>query len=381
MKIIARVFFVLTLLLGGLSLSSCEEFGFMQGAEGNETEEPNTPIVKGLVLYASSSVIVANGQEELVVTVELDGVDVTDLASLYVNNTPMSGNIFTTQKTGDYKFYASYKGKISNQVTVKAANPALYVALPEDSQPENFNGFDRKVLVAEGTGTWCGYCPYMIAALELFSENGSNADKAVIVATHSGDEFSCTASEAVVAAMNIKSFPSCVLNFNPEIFVENNYPEVNAENINAMVGMELKESARVGVAAATAMSADSTIVGVRAAVKVGKDGSYRVNAWLIEDGVAAYQYGASVINHMHILRDASCVSPIQGQLLGGKETCSEGDVVEFYYEFDINKANVANVRNCKIAVLVTASTGTSTRFFTNNIIECHVGESVPFAYN
>lgn len=381
MRKIANIFFVLTLLLGGVSLSSCEEFGFMQGTEGNETEEPNTPIVKGLVLYTSSSIIVADGQEELVVTVEFDGVDVTDMAYLYVNNTPMSGNIFTAQKAGDYKFYASYKGKVSNQVTVKAANPALYVALPEDSQPDNLNGFDRKVLVAEGTGTWCGYCPYMIAALELFSENGSNADKAVIVATHSGDEFSCTASEAAVAAMNIYDYPSCVLNLNPEILVKNNYPDVNAENINAMVGMELKESAGVGIAAATALSADSTIVGVRAAVKIGKGGSYRINAWLIEDGVAAYQYGAAVINHMHILRDASCVSPIQGQLLGDKEACSEGDVVEFYYEFNAKKANVANVRNCKIAVLVTASSGSSSKYFVNNIIECPVGESVPFAYN
>ena len=381
MKKIANIFFVLTLLLCGVNLTSCDELGFLQGAEGNETEDPNTPIVKGLVLYTSSSVFVADGQEELVVTVEFDGVDVTDLASLYVNNTPMSSNIFTTQKTGDYKFYASYKGKISNQVTAKAANPALYVALPEDSQPEKFNGFDRKVLVVEGTGTWCGYCPYMIAALELFSENGSNADKTVIVATHSGDEFSNTASEAAVAAMNIKDFPSCVLNFNPEILIENNYPDVNAEHINAMVGMELKESASVGISAATAVSADSTIVGVRAAVKVGKEGSYRVNAWLIEDGVAAYQYGAAVINHMHILRDASCVSPIQGQLLDGKETRSEGDVVEYYYEFNTNKANVANVRNCKIAVLVTASSGTSSKYFVTNIVECHVGESVPFAYN
>lgn len=387
MKKIANIFFVLTLLLGGTSLVSCEKFSFLQGGEGTEQEggtENNgqtTPAVKTAVLSASTSIIIADGEEEVTFTVMFGDQDVTDSVYLYVDNKRMSSNRFSTDKAGSYKFFASYKGKISNTVVITAANPALYIGLPEDSQPENFNGFDRKVLVAEGTGTWCGGCPYMIAALELFSENGSNADKAVIVATHNGDEFSSAASEAAVVAMNIKSLPSCVLNFNPEIFVENNYPEVNAENINAMVGMELKESARVGVAAATAMSADSTIVGVRAAVKVGKDGSYRVNAWLIEDGVAAYQYGASVINHMHILRDASCVSPIQGQLLGGKETCSEGDVVEFYYEFDINKANVANVRNCKIAVLVTASTGTSTRFFTNNIIECHVGESVPFAYN
>ena len=382
MKRIANLFLVLTLLLGGVSLASCEKLPEIEGTEqgGTENNIPTTPVAKSAVLSASTSIIVADGEDEVTFTVLFGEQDVTDSVYMYVDNKRMTSTKFSTDKAGSYKFFASYKGKISNTVVITAANPALYIGLPEDSQPDKFDGFDRKVLVAEGTGTWCGYCPYMIRALELFEENGSNASKAVIVATHSGDEFSNQASEAAVVAMKIKGFPSCVLNLDPEILIENNNPDINAEYINTMVGMELKEAARVGIAATTAVSADSTVVGVRTAVKVGEEGSYRINAWLIEDGVEAYQNGAEVIDHKHILRAASHVSPIQGVLLGEKETCSAGEQVEFYYEFDTKKADVESVENCKVVVLVTATNGTSSKYVVNNIIECPVGESVPFAY-
>lgn len=382
MKRIANLFLVLTLLLGGVSLASCEKLPEIEGTEqgGTENNIPTTPVAKSAVLSASTSIIVADGEDEVTFTVLFGEQDVTDSVYMYVDNKRMTSTKFSTDKAGSYKFFASYKGKISNTVVITAANPALYIGLPEDSQPDKFDGFDRKVLVAEGTGTWCGYCPYMIRALELFEENGSNAGKAVIVATHSGDEFSNQASEAAVVAMKIKGFPSCVLNLDPEILVENNNPDINAEYINTMVGMELKEAARVGIAATTAVSADSTVVGVRTAVKVGEEGSYRINAWLIEDGVEAYQNGAEVIDHKHILRAASHVSPIQGVLLGEKEACSAGEQVEFYYEFDTKKADVESVENCKVVVLVTATNGTSSKYVVNNIIECPVGESVPFAY-
>ena len=382
---------MLALLLGGWGLSSCEEFSFIQGTEGNEPQEPSSPAAKGVALYASSSLIVADGEDELVLNVKFNGVDVTDSAYIYVNNKRMSGNRFTTDKAGSYKFFASYKGKVSGNVIVTAANPALYVDLPEDSHPDKFTNFSRNILVAEATGTWCGYCPYMIRALELFSANGSNAKNTVIVAMHSGDTFSSESSEAAIAALHVSGFPSCVVNLNPEVLIENAQPEVNAENINSVVGMELKEAARVGVSAGVVVSPDSSMLAVRAAVKVGKDGAYRINAWLIEDGVPAsqssywYEFSdgksAIVIDHMHILRGASCVSPIQGKLLGEKETCAAGDMIEFYHEFNVAKANIANVANCKVAVLVTAATDSSTKFFVNNIIECGVGESVPFAYN
>ena len=380
MRKFSNLFFFMLLLLGGWSFSSCEP---------EQIETP--PVVKGFVISASSSLIIADGEDESVLTVKFDGVDVTDSAFIYMNKKRMNGNRFTTDKPGDYEFFASYKGKVSKTITIKAANPALYVSLPKDDQESRFSDFQRKVLIAEGTGTWCGYCPYMITALDIFSKNASNADKAVIVATHSGDEFSNAASDAAIRTMKISSFPSCVLNLNPDVIIENGNPDVVAENINSLVGMELKEEARVGISAATAISVDSTLIAVRAAVKVGTDGHYRINAWLIEDGVSASQSSnwpefsnnksTVVIDHMHILRDASSTSPIQGKLLGEKETCTAGDVIEFYHEFDATMADVANVANCKIVVMVSATSGTSSNYFVNNVIECGLSESVPFAYN
>ena len=354
--------------------------------------EAEKEVLEGdLVLSVSSDMLIANGTDELVFTAMVGDIDVTEEATLYVNNKQMSGNHFSTEQAGSYKFFASYEGKLSNYIAINAANPALYVELPEDSQIDKFSDFQRKVLITEGTGTWCGYCPYMITALELFSEYGSNADKAVIVAMHSGDEFGNAASDAAVSACRITGFPSCVFNLNPDALLENNDPNVNAENLNTMVAMELMETARVGIAAATAVNADSSVIGVRAAVKVGKDGKYRINAWLIEDGVPAsqssywYEFSdgksAIVIDHMHILRGASCVSPIQGQLLGDKGDCAAGDMLEYYHEFDAAKAGIADVANCKVVVMVAATSGSSSKFFVNNIIECPINESIPFAYN
>ena len=375
MKKVFSTLLTLAIMVGGLCFTSCEE----KESEGQ------------LVVTASTNIFLADGNDEVVLTAKVGELDVTQEVFFYVNNTPMSSNVFTTVKAGDYKFFASYKGDLSNQVTVKAASPALYIAVPEDSQPENFSGFQRKVLLTEATGTWCGYCPNMIAALEYFSENYSNASNTVVVATHNNDELSNDASEAVIKAiatnMTVEEqrkfgLPSCFVNFEPSTQVGTRLSvNIDAENLNSMVNMELKGTARVGIATATAASADNSIVGVRAAVKVGKAGSYRINAWLIEDGVSVYQSNAGVIDHMHILRGASSISPIQGQLLGEKESCAAGDVIDFYYEFNTKEHKIANVKNCKVAVLVTAGSGSASKFFVNNIVECAVGESVPFAYN
>lgn len=380
MKKIFNTLFSLAVLLGGFSLVSCEKEA--DALEGN------------LVLTASSEIFVANGEDELVLTAKVGDVDVTKEAKFYVSNQLMSSNVYTTTNAGNHRFFASYNGKISNQLTITAANPALYLELPEDSQPDKFDGFSHKVLLTQCTGTWCGYCPIMIRAIELFQETGSNAPNTVVVATHSGDDLSCKASENAIKAitanmssaeLNNFGFPSSFFSLNSETWIQNNDPTVNAENINTMAGMELRETARVGIAATVATTESKSVVAVRAAVKVGKAGSYRINAWLVEDSVSAYQssyweeVASGYMKHDHVLREAYCVSPIQGELLGGKASCEKGETFEIYHEFNIAEAGVSDAANCKVVVLV--SSGADKKYFVNNLIECPVGESVPFAYN
>ena len=341
------------------------------------------------VLSASADLFVADGEDELVLTVMAGTIDVTADAKIYVDYQVIPGNVFTTTKAKEYKIFASYNGRNSNNITVKAANPALYVELPEDTLADKFDGFHHNVLMTQATGTWCGYCPYMIRSIELFREYGSNAANTVVVATHSGDEFSCKASEAAVSALHVPGFPSSFFNLNPEAIVENNDPNINSEVINASAGMELKEKAHVGIAARVVTNSSKSVIAVRAAVKVGKTGAYRINAWLVEDKLPAYQssnwyefsngMSTVLIEHDFVLRGASCVSPIQGELLGGKASCEQGETIEYYYEFDADDADFVDAANCKVVVLVSAGSGKN--FYVNNVIECPVGKSVPFAYN
>ena len=340
------------------------------------------------ILYGADNIIAANGIDKLSFIVKVGDMDVTSKAAFYLNDQPYNSNTFSTEISEVYDFYSVYNEQRTNAISVRAIDSQLYASLPEDSNSEQFESFVRKVLVVQATGTWCGYCPYMIEALELFKKNGSNADKAVIAATHSGDKFSNIASEATISEMGIRNFPSCVFNLNPEVVVENNYPGISAENINATIGEELKGKAHIGIAASSSTTPDK--ISVYAAVKIGNYGAYRINAWLIEDGVAASQssnwyefsngMASVIIDHKHILRDASCVNPILGEWLGGKERCDVGETIEFYHEFDIKKANISNIENCKIAILVSTIQDNSHRFTVNNIIEFKVGEAKPFVY-
>ncbi len=370
MKKLIYSLFALTMLFG---MASCEE----------------KPVEGKPVLTVSTDLFVADGEEGVEFTVKVGDVDVTAESTIYVDNKPITGNFFTTTEAKFYKAFATYNGQTSNQLSIQAANPALYVELPEDTLADKFSGFHHNVLMTQATGTWCGYCPYMIRSIELFRENGSNAANTVVVATHSGDEFSCKASEAAVSALHVQGFPSSFFNLNPEAIVENNDPNINSEVINASAGMELKEKANVGIAARVATNNSKSVIAVRAAVKVGKTGAYRINAWLVEDKLPAYQasnwyefsngMSTALFEHVFVLRGASCLSPIQGELLGGKSSCEQGETIEYYYEFDADDADFVDAANCKVVVLVSAASGKN--FYVNNVIECPVGKSVPFAYN
>lgn len=370
MKKLIYSLFALTMLFG---MVSCEE----------------KPVEGKPVLTVSTDLFVADGEEGVEFTVKVGDVDVTAESTIYVDNKPITGNFFTTTEAKFYKAFATYNGQTSNQLSIQAANPALYVELPEDTLADKFDGFHHNVLMTQATGTWCGYCPYMIRSIELFRENGSNAANTVVVATHSNDEFSCKASEAAVSALHVQGFPSSFFNLNPEAIVENNDPNINSEVINASAGMELKEKANVGIAARVATNNSKSVIAVRAAVKVGKTGAYRINAWLVEDKLPAYQssnwyefsngMSTVLIEHDFVLRGASCLSPIQGEFLGGKSSCEQGETIEYYYEFDADDADFVDVANCKVVVLVSAASGKN--FYVNNVIECPVGKSVPFAYN
>lgn len=69
--------------------------------------------------------------------------------------------------------------------------------------------YSRKVVVEEGTGTWCGYCPRGIVAMEAMAEK--YPDNFIGIAVHSGDEMQVDGSYYPVLNY-FSGFPGCIVN-------------------------------------------------------------------------------------------------------------------------------------------------------------------------
>ena len=72
-------------------------------------------------------------------------------------------------------------------------------------------GFTRRIVVEEGTGTWCGYCPRGIVALEKMREK--YPDTFIGIEVHKGDAMQ---SATYAPLLNFfPSYPHCIINRDP----------------------------------------------------------------------------------------------------------------------------------------------------------------------
>ncbi len=80
------------------------------------------------------------------------GEDVSDEATFFVDNTEIAGSNFTSATEGDFEVYAEY---VAAGETFTTEAKEFSVIIPK-----------KKVVVEDYTGTWCGFCPRVAAAIE-----------------------------------------------------------------------------------------------------------------------------------------------------------------------------------------------------------------------
>ena len=175
--------------------------------DGGETTE------SGLVLSIDKQTIEANGTDAVTFSLTLDGAELmgNDATLSNVRIKHEVGDVkldryttkFTAVKNGDYSFIATYKGQQSkNSVHVKARNR------------EKYEPYGQKIVVYKITGTWCGYCPMMTAALKNVNQMWKN--NMIVVAMHNGDRWSLPSSSggdlagAMLSRFGGTGLPSCV---------------------------------------------------------------------------------------------------------------------------------------------------------------------------
>lgn len=213
----------------------------------------DTPEVKATSITITSNKLEMDLGGTLTFTVKnnLD-VNLTSTASIYFNNSVITGSTYTPTEDGNFAVRAEYDGLISSSVYVKinavntlssvvVSSTATQILLGEsvtlsavgnegsdltneatyfvdgveitgtsytpskrgneiitatysgfDSNEVNLMiGYKQKVLIEDYTGTWCGYCPRVAYGIELVEDE---LDTAVPVAIHRGSTDSSSGS-------------------------------------------------------------------------------------------------------------------------------------------------------------------------------------------
>lgn len=337
-----------------------------------------------ITLTADRDVICADGSDFVTFTVTLkadDGsvTDITDDAEIYLSATDelLDSYRFSTDKKGEYSFYAAYGLEMSEDVAVSAV--PVIPEIPDDPQA-SATAFKHRMLLIEHTGATCPNCPLMMNALKLVEENEAYNSRFNLVAAHSYD-YSFDAAYSDAAEILTAAFNTSATGNRPYPTITFNLTKTSVGHseteICSLIDELSKESASAGIAMGVEAAEGEIFANVE--FKFGKAGEYRIGAWLLEDDVYATQTGATEEwHHIHnnAIRAMHSTNAIE-RLYGTKlDKAAAGSKVSHLFRFTLDKDWEAE--NCKVFVYVTEASGDS--YDIVNCAVCPVGETMEYEY-
>ncbi len=338
------------------------------GEKPDPNDDPNKPAIpKGeFVLSVTPGLIKADGVATAQFTATLngqtavEGLDIVNDSRFIVytsDNQPIDGLSFSTTEAGSYTFWAAYGTNLSNRVTITATEQDV-PELPADPNPSSTD-FVHRALYTVYTGSGCMYCPYMTAAVHTLQEDEAYADKFVMTACHAFSPQSPAYCDAAMRIGNeLNPSGSAPVGFVDLAYqIGNTSVSNNVTNIKNAIDSRTGTPAKAGISAVASQAGEFVIV--RAAVKAAEAGQYRVNAWLLEDGIYAAQAGDTSIlpgydfnTHNNVIRLSGSNRVCEGNPLG---QLAAGAIGEQMFVMPIDaKWNKSNLR---VVVYVCAAEG------------------------
>lgn len=201
--------------------------------------------------------------------------------------------------------------------------------------------FQKRVLIEDYTGTWCGWCPRVAYGIQKVEELGI---RAVPVAIHNGDPMAWGSSSTWPQPVN--SFPTAMLN-RTTLW---DYPEnTNTKQVKYLNG----NNCELGLAMNSTVSGGNINLDVK--VKFAKDYTdLKLVVYVLEDNLVYNQtnytsglFGTGTVNPLvnfdnhHVLR--SCLTNIQGDVIQGTTTSGLSVTRNFTASVPSNVFNVANM--------------------------------------
>ncbi|NRD20861.1 Omp28-related outer membrane protein [Winogradskyella eckloniae] len=192
------------------------------------------------------------------------GVDVTDLATFYVNDEPIVGSSFSSASIGVFEVYGVY---MEDGVEVTTNTESFNVIIPK-----------RKIVVEDYTGTWCGFCPRVSAALTSLH---AETDDITVIAIHETansfeDPMHFGPIQILKDAFDIEGFPAAKINRT----VNWQNPHVNSD-VTSMAGLDTN----LALAINSELVDNELTVQVNVVFEEGSAAGDKLVVYLLEDGI------------------------------------------------------------------------------------------------
>lgn len=237
------------------------------------TENP-VPLTSMTVTPSSTNVYTGD-----VVTFTVAGnnnSNLTQACTIFVNGTQITGNTYTATTAGPLDVYAVYPS--STPVTSSTLNLTIAQAI----------NFQKRVLIEDYTGQWCGWCPRVAYSIGLVEKQTTFA---VPVAIHVAggstepDAFDGgAAAQTLGITFGVNSFPTGKLNRTTT------WTSLEPNHLQQVLDLVTGANPRVGLAMTTSLSSDGSSANVAVKVKFGQNFSnLKLVVYALEDKLSGNQ--------------------------------------------------------------------------------------------
>lgn len=352
---------------------------------GAEISGDNLPVDKAsLIAIEGNSWAEQNRAYTFSVGVKNDGAN--ELENAEIEYSLNDGTILT--KTGTFETPVTTNGvgyiSASLNCTEAGGQYPLSVKLTKVNGVEVSNGsvitktivcystgsvFMRKVLVEEGTGTWCGWCPGGMILLEQIKEK-YNDGSAILVGVHSGDKM-VTNSYSSFIDWAYSGFPQYTVNRQYTGGVTTS-AEANFQRFQAMYDEVRATPAKAKIDLFLEWTSDdrnSVHAETQTIFAKAGTGTYKVAFIVVEDGIGPYAQqnnysgtpgfgkfstGGSVVSTMYddVARDIFSAFGLDGSAIVDPEAMNY-----YNYSYEVSLAKVSDISKTRIvAALLDSST-------------------------
>lgn len=298
-----------------------------------------TPVPLSSINLTASVSTIASGENVIFTTRGNNGANLSPQSTVYFNGVAQTGFNIPMTTVGVINVYSTYINTNNETLTSNTIQVTVVQVI-------NFN---KRVLIEDFTGTWCGWCPRVAYGIEQVNAQTSDA---VVVALHKSgsDPYIVNTSP-----YNVSAYPTAHLNRTTEW----TYPE--PENIAQVIALTNGTNPRVGLALSPSLSGSTLSIGVD--VKFGYNfTNTKLVVYVLESGLVypqtnytSYYGGGSTLSsfvHNHVLR--AVLTDIMGDTITG--STNSGDT--FTRNFSVSlPANISNSSNVSIVAFVVDAGG------------------------